>query len=219
VFPLIRYSRTKVGVDHPVHRPMERLASLDPPVEQPAPRRPLLGLAIRRGPFPRDVPPEHGLVGRRRFSDGAGVHSVVEEQDQGGPPVPADRQGCVPATGPRHRVGGEVEGVDLGLRQVVAAGATSRWSLGPGNRGGASINSCSQAQERTARRCSRALLAVRPGLVPSSITACSWTQSRNSRTSLRLSCSIGPPPPHRSHFLIVERYSLRVPRDRPLARA
>ena len=32
----------------------------------------------------------------------------------------------------------------------------------------------------------------------------------------RRSCSTGMPPPHLSHFLMVERYSLRVARDRAL---
>ena len=44
------------------------------------------------------------------------------------------------------------------------------------------------------------------------------TQSRNSRMFFRRSCSTGIPPPHRSHFLRVERYSLRVARDRALVR-
>ena len=61
-------------------------------------------------------------MGRRRLPDGPGVDAVVEEHDQGGPPVAADRQGSVPAPRPPHLVGGEVEGVDLGLGQVVAAG-------------------------------------------------------------------------------------------------
>ena len=110
-----------------------------------------------------------------------------------------------------HHVATPELGRSLADRPVVASGNVAL-SRGPGKRGGASISSCSQAQDNTARRCSRALLAVRPGLVPSSPTACSWTQSRNSRTSLRRSCSIGPPPPHRSHLRMVEAYSFRVPR-------
>ena|SRR6185312_16206346 len=50
-----------------------------------------------------------------------------------------------------------------------------------------------------------------------SATARSYTQSRNARTSLRWIASIGTPPPHCSHLLTVEWYSLRVPRDRVLA--
>src|SRR5262249_24245008 len=65
---------------------------------------------------------------------------------------------------------------------------------------------------------SRALFAVRPGFVPFSAKARSWTQSRNSRISLCCSASIGGPLPHCSHFRTVEWYSLRVPRDRVLAR-
>ena len=34
--------------------------------------------------------------------------------------------------------------------------------------------------------------------------------------SFLASCSTGMPPPHFSHFLRVERYSLRVARDRAL---
>jgi len=34
----------------------------------------------------------------------------------------------------------------------------------------------------------------------------------------RRDCSMGMPPPHLSHFLSAERYSLRVPHDRDLAR-
>ena len=129
-----RHDVPEVGVDHPVHRPVERLAGLHPPVEQPAPRRPLLDLAVGRVPLPRDVPPEDRLVGRRRLPDGPGVHAVVEEDDQGGSPVAADRQGSVPAAGPAHGVGGEVEGVDLGLGQVVAAGDVALLP-GPGEPG------------------------------------------------------------------------------------
>ena len=74
------------------------------------------------------------------------------------------------------------------------------------------MRSCSQAHEIMARKWSRALFAVRPGLVPSSATARSWTQSRNSRISFRPRFSISAPPPHSSHFLRVVWYSSRVPR-------
>ena len=74
------------------------------------------------------------LVGRHRLPDGAGVHAVVEEDDQGGSPVAADRQRGIPASRPAHGVGGEVEGVDLGLGEVVAAGDVSLLP-GPGEPG------------------------------------------------------------------------------------
>ena len=66
--------------------------------------------------------PEDRLVGRRGPPDGPGIDAVVEEHDQGGAPVPADRMRGVPPPRPSHLVGGEVEGVDLGLGQVVSAG-------------------------------------------------------------------------------------------------
>ena len=61
-------------------------------------------------------------MGRRGPPDGPGIDAVVEEHDQGGAPVPADRMRGVPAPRPSHLVGSEVEGVDLGLGQVVSAG-------------------------------------------------------------------------------------------------
>jgi hypothetical protein len=146
-----RHDVPEAGVDYPVHRPMERLARLHPPEEQPALGRPLLDLAVGRMSFPRDVPPAHSLVGRCRFPDGPGSHSVIEEHDQGDPPLASDRQGNVPAAGPTHRVGHEIEGVDLGLGQEMAAGGVAL-DPGPRSRGGATISFCSQAQERTARR-------------------------------------------------------------------
>ena len=60
-------------------------------------------------------------MGRGGLPDGPGIDAVVEEHDQGGPPVPADRMRGVPAARPPHLVGGEVQGVDLGLGQVVPA--------------------------------------------------------------------------------------------------
>ena len=61
-------------------------------------------------------------MGRGRLPDGAGVDPVVEEHDQRGPPVPADRERGVPPPRPPHPVGGEVQGVEFGLGQVVPAG-------------------------------------------------------------------------------------------------
>ena len=119
---VLRHDALEVGVHDAVHRPVERLAGLHPAVEQPPPGRPLLDLAVRRLPIPDHVPPEDRLVGRRRLPDGPGVDAVVEEHDQGGAPVPADRERGVPAPRPFHLVGREVEGVDLGLGQVVSAG-------------------------------------------------------------------------------------------------
>ena len=58
---------------------------------------------------------------RRRLPHRSRIDAVVEEHDQGGAPVPADRMRGVPSPRPSHLVGGEIEGVDLGLGEVVAA--------------------------------------------------------------------------------------------------
>ena len=93
--------------------------------------RSLLRLAIRRFPIPDHMAPQDRFVGRRGPPDSPGVHAVVEEHDQGGAPVAANGMRGVPAPRASHFVGGEVEGVDLGLGQVVSAGDVAR-SLGRG---------------------------------------------------------------------------------------
>jgi hypothetical protein len=49
-----------------------------------------------------------------------GVYAVVEKDDQGAAPVPPDGERAVPAPRSPHPVGGVIEGVDLGLGQVLA---------------------------------------------------------------------------------------------------
>ena len=67
--------------------------------------------------------------------------------------------------------------------------------------------------DSTALRCSRHLLAVRPGFVPSLSIARSCTQSRNSRTSALPILSSGTSLPHSLHLLNVDRYSTPVAGD------
>jgi hypothetical protein len=68
------------------------------------------------------MPPEDRFVERRGFPDGPGIDAVVEEYDESAAPVPPDGERTVPAPRTLHHVSGEVEGVDFGLGQVVAAG-------------------------------------------------------------------------------------------------
>src|SRR5438067_1368 len=54
---ILRGDTPEVRVDGAIHGPVERLASLDPAIEQPPPSRLLLRFSIRRFAVPRDVPP------------------------------------------------------------------------------------------------------------------------------------------------------------------
>lgn len=86
----------------------------------------------------------------------------IEEDDQRASPVPPHRQKMAPAPRALHLMRREVNRVELWLGQVMPP-AISRCGLSLGNRGSAFTRSCSHAHDRTARRCDRTLLAVRPG--------------------------------------------------------
>jgi hypothetical protein len=49
-----------VGVDEPIHRPVESLPRFHPSIEEPSPSRMFLDLAICRFPLPRDMAPRDG---------------------------------------------------------------------------------------------------------------------------------------------------------------
>ena len=110
---------TQVQSNRTVHRPPERLICLYAAIEEPAPGTRLLDLSVRRLSFPRHVPPEDRLVKRKRLPDGPGVDSIVEEDYESAPPVPTNRKRLIPPSGSSHLVRREIEGIDLGLRQIV----------------------------------------------------------------------------------------------------
>lgn len=78
---MIRHDVLDVSVNHAIPGPIEGLAGLDSPIEQPTPRRLRLGLAVGRLAVPGNVPPSDWLMIRPSFPDGSGVQSVVEEQN------------------------------------------------------------------------------------------------------------------------------------------
>ena len=134
----------------------------------------------------------------------------VEEYHEGRPPVSSHGHRGLPPARALQLVCCKIECVDLGLGQVVSSRYIPLWSrlrkprqrvnqiLLPGPR-----DNRSQVFARLVRMC--------PGFVPSSAIARSYTQSRNSRISLRPSRSMGTPPPHDFHFASVVRYSACVP--------
>ena len=165
-----RHDALDVSMNNPVHRSIERLSGLDATIEQPTPARGLFHFAVGRLPIPGDMAPENRLVGRCRFPDRSGINPVVEEDHEGAPPISADGDWMVPAARSFHLVSCEVVGIDLRLGQIVTARHVALFP-GLGEPRQCSIISCSHAQEMTARSSSQALFAVRPGLIPSSVTA------------------------------------------------
>ena len=64
---------------------------------------------------------------RCRLPDGASIHTVVEEHDQGASPVPTNGIRVPPTSRALHLVSCEVERVDLRLGQVVPARNVALW--------------------------------------------------------------------------------------------
>jgi hypothetical protein len=108
-----------------VHRSPERLACLHSPIEQPAPRRKLLNLAVRCLSLPRHVPPMDRLVKRECLPDGPGIDSIIEEENEGAPPIAASGKRMVPTSGKSHMMRRKIESVNLGLGEVMLPGNIS----------------------------------------------------------------------------------------------
>ena len=105
---------------------MELLLSFYTPVEQPAVTR-IFALTVRWFGTPTDVPPEIRLVECCGPEDRAGVDTIIEEHDQGRPPVVADSQRLLPAPRPLKFVRGEVEGIQVRLREIVPTSDVTLW--------------------------------------------------------------------------------------------
>jgi hypothetical protein len=73
------------------------------------------------------MPPEDWLVEWKCFPDRPGVNAIIEEDHQSASPVAANRKWIVPPAWTSHAVRGEVEGVDLGLRQIMPSGNITLW--------------------------------------------------------------------------------------------
>lgn len=114
-------SALEMDLHDSIHRAIELLVRLHAAIVQPTVLR-FPALTVRWFRASEDVPPQNRLMETGGLEDRSDVHSVVEEHDQRGPPVMAHRQRPLPAPWPWQLVRGEIERVQVGLRQIVASG-------------------------------------------------------------------------------------------------